>query len=230
MRCIRGSLIRSQRPKVRSRFSGGACHLYGHPSSGGILIKRSADLVDLQFLSLPRLVASERSLNSEEEDAFCGLLRCIGATWWEDEDMFLRALEGEARDDSPFLEGEEGSVVQAVNEARARKVVTFAWPSDGKGVWILRLCGMADRKMLPEYRKPPTHYGKMNFAISMEERIVVMREFGADFVEDLSLVKELHEPWSPDAYEYYLTEEIRAAFSDSSSSSSYSITLSDMES
>lgn len=144
--------------------------------------------------------------------------------------MFLRALEGEARDGSPFLEGEEESVVQAVNEARARKVVTFGWPADGVGVWVLRLSDMADRKMLPDYRKMPADYDKMNFAISMEERTGVMRDFGAEFVEDLSLVKELHEPWSPDAYEYYLTEEIRAAFVDSSSSSSsYSVTLSDDE-
>lgn len=69
-----------------------------------------------------RLVASEKSFNAEEEDAFCGLLRRIRATWWEDEDMFLRALEGEARDGSPFLEGEEESVVQAANEARAERL------------------------------------------------------------------------------------------------------------
>lgn len=106
--------------------------------------------------------------------------------------------------------------------------MTFGWPADSVGVWIVRLSSdMADRKMLPDdYRKLPTDYGKMKFAISVEERIGVMREFGAKFVEDLSLVKELYEPWSPDAYEYYLDEDIRAAFMDSSSSSSSAVSSS----
>jgi hypothetical protein len=47
------TLYPSEPTNVRSYFSQTACHVHGHPSSGGILIKHFANLVDLQFLSLP---------------------------------------------------------------------------------------------------------------------------------------------------------------------------------
>jgi hypothetical protein len=41
----------------------------------------------------------------------------------------------------------------------------------------------------------------------MEERITVMQESGAEFIEDVETVKELNEPWSEDVYDYYTEEE-----------------------
>jgi hypothetical protein len=51
------------------------------------------------------------------------------------------------------------------------------------------------------------YWRKMDFALSMEERIVVMQEFGAEFVEDVGMVKGLNEPWSEDVYGHYTEEE-----------------------
>lgn len=59
-------------------------------------------------------------------------------------------------------------------------------------MWVLRF------KNDFEYRVP-NEYGRLNFALTMEERIEVMRVFGAEFVQDLSQVRELHEPWTPEA-------------------------------
>jgi hypothetical protein len=53
----------------------------------------------------------------------------------------------------------------------------------------------------------------------MEERITVMQECGAEFVEDAETVRELNEPWSEDVYWYYTKEED----DDTSSSSAASV-------
>ena len=47
----------------------------------------------------------------------------------------------------------------------------------------------------------------MDFALDMEQSIMAMQEFGADFVEDAETVKELNEPWSDDIHGYYTEEE-----------------------
>lgn len=74
---------------------------------------------------------------------------------------------------------------QAANEICARKFVTFEWPAIDVGVWVLRF---------EHVRCRPGDSKRMDFALDMEERIMVMQEFGADFVEDAETVKELNEP------------------------------------
>lgn len=53
----------------------------------------------------------------------------------------------------------------------------------------------------------PAGYARLGFAVTMEERIGVMKEFGAEFVEDLSQVRELHEPWTPEANLRYTMDD-----------------------
>jgi hypothetical protein len=192
----------SQPTNVRSYFDNDGCHIHGHPSCGGILIKHSADLVDLHYLSLPRLAGSERSPNSEEEDTFCERLRRLGASWWKDEADFLRAFHGkDAYDEDRYLRHKRPASMEneAANEKRARRSLTFGWPAAGAGVWIT--------KFKPFAISPQGCSRKMDFALTMEERIQVMQETGAEFIEDVEAVKELNEPWSEDVYDYYAEEE-----------------------
>lgn len=182
----RWPLYDSQSTNVRSYFDHDGCHVHGHPSCGGILIKKSVSLVDLQFLSLPRLAASQRSQIAEEEGSFCELLRRIGAKWWKDEPTHLMSLHGlDAYDGDPD-DYEKDPKIQAANEARARQFITFGWPTDGFGVWVLRF-----------KRFVPGDCNTLYFALSMDEKIEIMKKFGAEFVEDPSVVQELQEPWSP---------------------------------
>lgn len=198
----------SQSTDVRSYFDKNGCHVHGHPSSGGILIKKSVNLVDLQFLSLPRLAASKRSYNHDEEDAFCELLRRIGAKWWKDEAAYLMGFYGVDAYDGDPDDHEKDPGVQAANEARARQIVTFGWPTDGVGVWVL---SCKNKVFLPQ------NYKMIDFAVNMEERIEVMKDFGAKFVEDPSLVQELQEPWSSKATQNYLIDDEESSTSSSSS-------------
>ncbi|KAJ0414503.1 hypothetical protein BJY00DRAFT_305561 [Aspergillus carlsbadensis] len=150
----------------RTIFSPGGCHVYGYPSTGGVLIK-NATLVDLLFLSLPRTHAVQRASSVEEEDRFCKLLRRTGATWWASREDEFDAVLGVRE-----MTGEE------------RKVLVFGWPVDGVGVWVLRF---------ENAREMPRDFGRIRFAMDMEERIQIMREYGATFVEDVAQVEELRD-------------------------------------
>ncbi|GLB07757.1 hypothetical protein AtubIFM57258_003122 [Aspergillus tubingensis] len=150
----------------RTVFSPGGCLVYGYPSTGGVLIK-NADLVDLLFLSLPRFQAVQRASSVDEEDRFCKLLRRTGATWWPSREDELRAV----------LE------VREMTEEE-KKVLVFGWPADGVGVWVLRFANANEM---------PRDFMRISFAMNMEERIQIMREYGATFVEDVSRVEELRD-------------------------------------
>ncbi|GKZ26823.1 hypothetical protein AbraIFM66951_007900 [Aspergillus brasiliensis] len=144
----------------------GGCVVYGYPSTGGVLVKE-ADLLDMLFLSLSRSQESQRSPSVEEEDRFCHLLRRTGAKWWSSREDRLEAQLG-AREMT----------------AEEEKVLVFGWPTDGVGVWVLRY--ESDRQL-------PKDFGRMSLAMNMEERIQMMREYGATFVEDVTQVEELRD-------------------------------------
>ncbi|OJJ78144.1 hypothetical protein ASPBRDRAFT_257373 [Aspergillus brasiliensis CBS 101740] len=145
----------------------GGCVVYGYPSTGGVLVKE-ADLLDMLFLSLSRSQESQRSPNvDEEEDRFCNLLRRTGAKWWSSREDRLEAQLG-AREMT----------------AEEEKVLVFGWPMDGVGVWVLRY--ESDRQL-------PKDFGRMSLAMNMEEKIQMMREYGATFVEDVTQVEELRD-------------------------------------
>jgi hypothetical protein len=149
----------------RTEFGTRGCIIYGYPSTGGVLIKE-ADLLDMLFLSLPRSHVAERSPSADEEDRFCNLMQRTGATWWPSKEDWIEVQMGMRE----MTEEEE-------------KVLIFGWPTDGVGVWVLRF---------PSARKIPRDFGRMSLAINMEERIQIMREYGAMFVEDSTQVEELN--------------------------------------
>ncbi|GIK01853.1 hypothetical protein Aspvir_005894 [Aspergillus viridinutans] len=155
----------SESTTERTEFGTRGCLIYGYPSTGGVLIKE-ADLLDLLFLSLPRSHVSLRSPSADEEDRFCNLLRRTGATWWPSREDWVEVQLGMRE----MTEEEE-------------KVVEFGWPTDGVGVWVLRF--MSAEQL-------PRDFGRMRLAMNMEEKIQIMREYGATFVEDVTQVEELY--------------------------------------
>jgi uncharacterized protein YifE (UPF0438 family) len=167
-RSQRGSCPRSPPLSTteRTEFGTLGCIVYGYPSTGGVLIKE-AGLLDMLFLSLSRFHASQRSLSADEEDRFCNLMRRSGATLWPSKEYWIEVELG-ARE---ATEEEE-------------KVLVFGWPTDGAGVWVLRF-GSA--------RQMPRGFGRMSLAMNMEEKIQMMKEYGATFVEDVSQVEELYD-------------------------------------
>jgi hypothetical protein len=140
------------------------CIVYGYPSTGGVLVKE-ADLLDMLFLSLPRSHVSQRSPSADEEDIFCNLMRRTGATLWPSKEDRIEVLVG---------------MREATEEEE--KVLVFGWPGDGVGVWVLRF---------KSARQMPTDFGRLSLAMNMEEKIQMMREYGATFVEDVTQVEEL---------------------------------------
>jgi len=150
----------------RTIFATRGCLVYGYPSTGGVLIKE-ADLLDMLFLSLSRSQVSQRSPSADEEDRFCHLLRRTGAKLWSSRRDMIEAQIG----------------IREMTEEE-KKVVVFGWPTDGVGVWVLRF--VSDRQV-------PKDFGRVGFAMDMEEKIQMMREYGAEFVEDVTQVEELRD-------------------------------------
>ncbi|KAA8652890.1 hypothetical protein EYZ11_003153 [Aspergillus tanneri] len=150
----------------RTVFGTRGCVVYGYPSTGGVL-RKEADLLDMLFLSLPRSHVSQHSPSADEEDRFCNLMRRTGAMWWPSKEDWIEVQMGMRE----MTEEEE-------------KVLVFGWPTDGVGVWVLRFASA---------RQLPRDFGRMSLAMNMEEKIQMMREYGATFVEDVTQVEELHD-------------------------------------
>ncbi|KAJ6012628.1 hypothetical protein N7522_002983 [Penicillium canescens] len=149
----------------RTVFGPLGCVVYGYPSTGGVLIKEAADLLDMLFLSVPRSHASQRSPSADEEDRFCNLMRRTGAKFWPSKEEWIQ-VKMEMRE---ITEEEE-------------KVMVYGWPTDGVGVWVLRYESASQM---------PRDFGRMSFAMNMDERIQIMKEYGATLFEDVTQVKEL---------------------------------------
>ncbi|KAJ5956252.1 hypothetical protein N7501_010531 [Penicillium viridicatum] len=150
----------------RTKFGISGCIVYGYPSTGGVLVKK-ADLLDMLFLSLPRSYVSQRPPSADEEDRFCNLMRRTGAMLWPSKEDWIEVLVG---------------MREATEEEE--KVLVFGWPTDGVGVWVLRF---------ESARQMPRDFGRMSLAMNMEEKIQMMREYGATFVEDVTQVEELYD-------------------------------------
>lgn len=149
----------------RTDFSTLGCMVYGYPSTGGFLVKE-ADLLDMLFLSLPRSYVSQRSPSADEEDRFCSLLRRTGATFWPSKRDWFNVQVG----------------LREITEEE-EKVIVYGWPTDEVGVWVLRFRSA---------RELPDDFGRMRLAMNMEEKIQIMREYGATFVENVTQVEELN--------------------------------------
>lgn len=148
----------------RTGFGTRGCIVYGYPSTGGILIKE-ANVLDMNFLSLDRLHSAERSNDAAEEDEFCGLMRKVGATWWNSRREW---------------EEEQLGIVEMTE--MQKRVLVFGWPTDGVGVWVLRY---------KSEDEVPDDFGRINFVVTMDEKIRVMKEYGALFYDDVGAVEEL---------------------------------------
>ena len=159
--CLTNPSLSNTKRTAFGRLPG--CTVYGYPSSGGVLIKE-ADIVDMQFLSLNRFKPSQRSSDIVEEDKFCSLVRRLGATWWASEQEWIDVQLG----------------VREATELE-KIVLVFGWPSDGVGMWVLRFASE---------REVPSDFGRLGMAISMDERVEVMKEYGATFYKDLDEVDE----------------------------------------
>ncbi|KAL3443356.1 hypothetical protein BJX65DRAFT_298304 [Aspergillus insuetus] len=94
----------------RTVFDTQGCTVYGYPSTGGVLKKDAANLLDMVFLSLPRSYPSHRSPSADEEDRSC----------------------------NPLRRAEEQIGIKEPTEEE-EKVMVYGWPVIGSaGVWVLR--------------------------------------------------------------------------------------------
>jgi hypothetical protein len=152
----------------RTIFDEFGCRICGYPSTGGIIIRVNADLVELKQLNFdPLNPPSTRFSDQEKEDAFCAELRKVGGKWWSSEKRFL---------DVPWKDWDE---TQPTDEELRN--VWFGWPKEG-GVLVLQC----------EQDEKPDDIRRLRMAETMEERCWILREkFGARFYEAPGLCEGL---------------------------------------
>lgn len=118
------------------------------------------------FLSLPRFEKSLGSSSADEEDRFCNLLRRTGAKWWLSKEN--------------MSEAEVGTIMTEEEE----KLLVFGLSTNNVGVWVL---------IFESIRQLPRDFGRIHFAMKMEENIEIMKENNATFVEDITQVEKLRD-------------------------------------
>jgi len=175
------------------------CHVFGWPSTGGVVIKEDADAVDLQFLGLNRLdPQKERWGDQEREDEFVRRLRMVGGKFWRGEWEARKVWKWEVDLDWGMMPGREVDLDWGMMPRRedVRKVV-YGWVSmeKGGGIWVRRYGGEGiswpeeeeevDGDQEEEKGYVSVDLGRLKMAVSMEERCEIMEKWlEAKFYKD----------------------------------------------
>ncbi|KAF9786534.1 hypothetical protein IL306_001549 [Fusarium sp. DS 682] len=120
----------------------------------GGYLVHSCSLVELEFLGLDRFEKAERSDDPEKEEAHCAKMRLLGAKWYRNPYQELLDEQAEKDNDSPRL--------------------YVGVQSDG-GIWAIQTTLLETRRK---------GLGRIENALTMEERCKMIKEFGGTFYKD----------------------------------------------
>lgn len=156
--------------------------IYGYPSSGGVIVRDGADLVEVAYLGLDRLYPAEKRLSDQDaEDAFCDLLRKVGGKQW-------KSIK-RSRDVSCF----EWKCNPTKEEL---KRIFLGWPEEKKGLeGDAAQNAVSGGLLVLEYDDEgdtPEDIGRLRMAVNMQERCQLMKErFNATYYPDPALYTPL---------------------------------------
>jgi hypothetical protein len=139
--------------------------IYGWPSSGGVVIRECADLIELKFLGFdPVNPPSTRHEDAGQEDPFCLELRKIGGKLWKSQGRRHCVLSSRW----------DGSMRQEPSEEELKHIF-IGWP-EGGGVLIAEY---ETEQGLPE------DIGRLRMVTTMEGRCQLLRNmFSAKFYKE----------------------------------------------
>jgi hypothetical protein len=118
-------------PPHRAGWGLWGCRISSWPSKGGIIIRPSADAVEVAYLGLDRFDPRTEILDDQKsEDEFCKSRLKTGGTWWPSESR------------SKNIEINDGREEAAAGEERILRYI--GWPKTG-GVWIVEHAALEDQ-------------------------------------------------------------------------------------
>jgi hypothetical protein len=166
----------SHNSNIRTEFFPNTCQTFDYPSKGG-MVHGLFTPVELDHLNLSRPTPATRSSSPAEEDALALKMLHLGAHWWPSCDLYSRHRQN-------ISDG-------GTYDFHFPPVVNVAYPSSGKGLWVLQFS--ADERFWEEggerkpylERKPEMWDEKICFALTMDERCDVLKGFGATFYESV---------------------------------------------
>jgi hypothetical protein len=154
-------------PPHRAGWGLWGCRISSWPSKGGIIIRPSADAVEVAYLGLDRFDPRTEILDDQKsEDEFCKSLLKTGGTWWPSESR------------SKNIEINDGREEAAAGEERILRYI--GWPKTG-GVWIVEHAALEDQ----DHPSVADDIGRLRMCFTMEEKCEMLRDrFGPTFYED----------------------------------------------
>ncbi|KAE8553809.1 hypothetical protein EYB25_002347 [Talaromyces marneffei] len=133
----------------------------GWPSQGGIYTLEVSSRVEIDFLELDPFNNTLRPTNSdpewrEKENKHCDLMRRLGPTWWENEDVLKL------------------SHISVTPDERVNDYIHVGWSSDG-GVWVWKTTRMDVNG---------GGGAQLQNACTMQERCMMIEKLGGTFYAD----------------------------------------------
>ena len=142
-------------PTRRAVFGTYGCTIFGWPSRGGVIIRRCADAVELEYLAFNRFdPPAKRFADQDQEDKFCNALLTIGGKWWSSEERSMRIAASDGTADEPT--------------DHELKEVFVGWPDDG-GVLIAEFQNEVGEDKVPD------DIGRLRMAFTMEQRCEILK-------------------------------------------------------
>ncbi|KAK7993381.1 Alpha-glucosidase [Apiospora arundinis] len=161
----------SARPRTRFGVSG--CATWAYPSVGGV-VYGFFTAVQLKQLGLSNMEEANRSDNDDEEDRLSVAILQQGAHWWPSWGLYLRHSERMRM--TPY-------------DFHFPPNIYVAYPSSGKGVWVLKCSPDWRQEHDDDITKPSLPNvpegleGRRSLALTADEGCEALKHFGATFYE-----------------------------------------------
>jgi len=161
----------------RTEFFPQYCQVKAYPSMGGVVLGFFT-AVQVKELGLSNMVPTPRSHNDTEEDNLALSMMRQGAHWWPTWDLYQRHYDCLTDKLVPY-------------DFHFPPRINVGYPSSGSGVWVFKFS--EDRMMLNDEEPikpsleymPDDWYGRINMAVTADERCDVLKSFGARFYEEV---------------------------------------------
>lgn len=157
----------SDRP--RTQFGSGVCATWAYPSVGGVVYGYFT-AVQLKQLGLSNMEEANRSDNQDDEDPLSVAMLQQGAHWWPSWGFYLR--HSERMENTPY-------------DFHFPPSIHVAYPSSGKGVWVLKCSPEWSREhddnimKLSLPRAPGGLGSRRSLALTADEECEALKYYGA---------------------------------------------------
>lgn len=167
----------------RTQFFPQYCQIKAYPSMGGVVLGFFT-AVQLKQLGLSNAEEAPRSHDDAEEGKLALSMMRQGAHWWPDLGLYQRHYDRLSDKLIPY-------------DFHFPPRINVGYPSSGNGVWVFKFSEdkmelAEDEPIKPSLRRMPDGwYGRINLALTEDERCETLKYFGARFYCDVAECEDI---------------------------------------